>query len=149
MTDMLCWHPLYNTGIHQIDLQHKTLLALCNSLAAAIDKHQSTIVLQDIISDFLGYLTYHNNYEEQLMQIFDYPNRQSHVAEHQALTARLRRLLRSDGLITEHQRLSQDTLLEILAEHISGDDIELGHYLAEHIPAQCDTSDLILSKRTL
>ncbi len=140
MSDPLTWHPLYNVGIHEIDLQHKTLFAMCNNLIRLIDKPTHDTELEDLISDFHGYLTYHNAFEEGLMKEHKYPNMASHVLEHRNLVEKVRELLRPHDETYNLDDESKRLFLEAMAEHVSGDDLELGRYLAKHVPEDASYS---------
>ena len=145
MSETLLWHPIYNIGVHEIDVQHKTLFAMCKQMCTFAQTGAYENELNDLIHDFLGYLSYHNCFEETLMRILDYPNREAHIKEHHLLTQKLRGLLRPHdetyNLISESKYL----FMETLAEHVSGDDLELGRFLKDTIPAEVNPRDYMFS----
>ncbi len=143
----LTWHPIYNIGIHEIDLQHKTLFAMCNNLFTLIDQGAEQHKVEELISDFLGYLTYHNSFEEKLMKVFEYPNLKTHLIEHHAFVAKIRDLLKPHDDSFNFEASAQQRVLESLTEHISGDDLELGSFLAKHIPENVNPRSFVFSEQ--
>jgi diguanylate cyclase (GGDEF)-like protein/hemerythrin-like metal-binding protein/PAS domain S-box-containing protein len=60
------WNSNFETGLEDIDLQHKQLVSILNRLAAYLADLSDDIVLNDIFDELAEYATYHFTYEEDI-----------------------------------------------------------------------------------
>lgn len=75
------WSDLFNTGITEIDNQHKKLLNILNkALTLSINSQDSEI--DTIFSELMSYAKYHFTYEEYLFEKYNFPNSGQHLKEH-------------------------------------------------------------------
>lgn len=102
MTRSIVWDSSYETGIHDVDEQHRHLIAIVNSLGESIGT-TSPARLQDIVCQLKEYAQRHFQAEESIMESQGYPDLPAHRAEHllfvdQIMLFDLDVLLASDGL---------------------------------------------------
>ncbi len=126
------WKDEYSVGIESIDLQHKKLIGLINSLQTAVDYSAGADFEREALDELVDYTKTHFSYEEHLMEDNGYPEFTTHRAEHELMIARVEETLR------EYQR-DQDTamqnavdyLRDWLINHINGTDKKYSEFLIE------------------
>jgi len=75
---IVSWRDAFNTGILQVDKDHKHLFNLVAILSAQnVDK---------VLDELLTYVAEHFQHEEELMSLSAYPDMAQHVAQHRAFT---------------------------------------------------------------
>lgn len=103
------------TGIPEIDDEHQRIMTLVGRLHRAEGPRASQIV-KEVLDDLMAYTTYHFRSEESLFLGTDYPDADSHIAEHESLTEKVRALAASSDNV---HPASLAVLLEgWLAHHI-------------------------------
>ncbi|KOR27636.1 hemerythrin, partial [Achromatium sp. WMS1] len=85
MTQFLAWSEEISVGVEEIDEQHKVLLNLINELNDAMQARRSHDVITSIINKLSEYTRIHFAVEESLMRILNYPDYESHKAQHEEL----------------------------------------------------------------
>lgn len=124
------WMDKYSVHVEQIDLQHKKLVELLNTLAEAMSKGKGNVVLNSIFSELVEYTVYHFEEEEKYFEKIEYPQADEHRNEHKELVEQALKL-KADfesnkiGISIEVMRF----LKKWLIDHISGTDMELGKLL--------------------
>jgi len=78
----IIWMDRYDTGIDEIDIQHRKLVGLINTLFDSISLKDRKVILNQIFTDLVNYTIYHFKLEEDLMQKYHYSNYTSHKEEH-------------------------------------------------------------------
>jgi hemerythrin-like metal-binding protein len=81
----LTWEERFQTGIEEIDIQHKALFDLVVSLGEALRGKPGEIRLEDLIPKLESYAKDHLSYEEALFTKYDYPGAKEHVKAHDKL----------------------------------------------------------------
>lgn len=76
------WIPTYNTGISQIDLQHKTLVELLNNLHDAMKAGKAKDQMSGYVKELINYSVTHFNLEEKYMKQYNFPGYLLHKKEH-------------------------------------------------------------------
>lgn len=117
----LTWQKSYNTGIHEIDMQHQEILNYVNQLDDA-RKLNSRTEVKNVIEGMADYTISHFAFEEALMEQAKYPYLGPHQHIHKALITKV-------GTFTERFEAGEDiadefhTLLKRwLINHIQRDD---------------------------
>ena len=117
----LIWQKSYNTGIHEIDIQHEELLNYVNQLddARKLDSRED---VKNVIEGMADYTISHFAFEEALMEQAKYPYVGPHQHIHKTLIARV-------GTFTERFAAGEDIgdefhglLRRWLINHIQRDD---------------------------
>ncbi len=82
------WSPDLDTGIAEIDTQHRTLADLINSLNDARHGADSSQI-GDVLNALADYTINHFSFEEQLMEEAGYPHLRAHQRIHQLFINRI------------------------------------------------------------
>lgn len=127
------WHSDYSVGIDEIDDQHKMLIECITGLENSIeggDEKQSWTAIHYAIVQLSDYTRIHFSVEESLMRIFDYPDRDAHIAQHRMFVTYLRDAERKS--ITHD--IGQDQIVSFLRNwlltHILSDDKKYASHFA-------------------
>ena len=126
------WSPLFETGLTEVDAQHKRLVELVNQLGADVDS-ASPEHIDQALQTLAEYTVYHFQCEEAIMDagqvatVYADRHRDTHRRFIKQVSDWLAR--RTDGeAISLHQLL--DFLANWLIFHILGDDQSLGRQIA-------------------
>ncbi len=139
--DAFQWNSVFETGLEEIDRQHRHLVELLNELSRNIDG-ASTENIDRTLRELAEYAIYHFASEERFMDANhlapEYCSRHRHT--HAKFVAQVQEWL---GTRAHHDALQPRQLLEYLANwlifHILGDDRSLGRQVAaiqRGVPAQ-------------
>lgn len=82
---LITWSADFSVGVSELDEQHKKLIAIINQLFTlyAENKYAGTDV-NPIFQELIDYADQHLNTEEQYFIIYNYPNKEQHIALHDA-----------------------------------------------------------------
>ncbi len=83
------WTSAYDTGIFEIDQQHRTIVRLVTEFEAAINANASWDSLYPLVASARDYAKFHFAVEESLMQILGYPRTSAHRSEHRFVLERI------------------------------------------------------------
>ena len=89
---MIIWKPEYNVGIEKIDGQHKSLFEILNVLNAAVEVGNKTEADWYTVRLLRYYSDFHCNFEEELMEKYQYPDLEKHKIEHKKFRIHVRGL---------------------------------------------------------
>ena len=128
----IVWKDEYSVGIERIDQDHKKLINLLNQFNMAYDYAMSEEYEREALNDLVSYTKYHFEREEKLMEENDYPDFESHKAQHQVMVAKVAAFA---SLYEEkgHESLDvvSDFLTNWLINHINGTDKAYTKHLNE------------------
>jgi hemerythrin len=128
------WTPAMETGIHQIDTQHRELVNIINEMNSAHTNDQSSSALNEILPRLSIYALFHFAEEEALMsQVAEGTTfAELHEQEHQAFVEEIKRLVGSRGQQSDEELAEVLTLYlsDWLVLHITGTDRALGRMLS-------------------
>jgi hemerythrin len=79
---LIIWLDRYDTGIDEVDIQHRKLVGLINTLFDSISLKDRKVVLNQTLTELVNYTIYHFKLEEELMKKRNYPHYLSHKGEH-------------------------------------------------------------------
>ncbi|RLD63501.1 MAG: hemerythrin [Bacteroidetes bacterium] len=117
------WNEKYNTGIKEIDDQHKVLVKILNRLYESFVDRTTNEKLKEVIQEMSKYTEYHFGAEEKYFKEFNYPNTDEHVAEHQSFVEKIKVFQKDmeEGKVSVTFQL-MNFLRSWLIEHINGTD---------------------------
>lgn len=126
------WSEKLELGVHEMDEEHKVLVAYINELVSSLESQYIRKNKTDLIQAFNNlaeYCTEHFRHEEAFMQEIRYPLYESHKKIHENLLDQVKLY----GLDIEHDRLEDRKLVSFLRNwlisHIMGVDMQYaGHY---------------------
>ena len=84
------WKVSYETGIEQIDEQHKMLVKYINELYDAALKSETSDITKTILKKLNDYVETHFRDEEKLMSVAKYEKLEEHKAEHTAFENKIK-----------------------------------------------------------
>jgi hemerythrin-like metal-binding protein len=127
---LLVWNPQWDTGIEEIDLQHKALLAQVETLLEAIHSNDMDGRLPGLLAFLADYVEEHFRMEEAQMEASAYPGLAGHRAIHDDMRQQVGSLLARYEL---DSRAVTDEVLDFvtdwLIKHINGEDRRMARYL--------------------
>jgi len=129
------WTSDLNTGIKQIDDDHKMLVALLNRLYQACLYKESEGTFRSILNELAHYTVFHFKREEAFMEKMGYPHIKNHKQVHELLTSYVMNEIEKVQL--DYTTKSGDELLHFLKnwliDHIMGMDKDIGFYNEQKI----------------
>jgi hemerythrin len=81
---LLTWEQKHSVGVQELDDQHKQLFAIVNNLYDAMHASKDLATLNAILKDMDDYAHYHFATEEKYFDIFNFAEKESHIAQHRA-----------------------------------------------------------------
>ena len=115
----LRWDSCLETGIQEIDWEHRRLINIANRLLEAMAKGRGELVLQPVVRDLTRHAEEHFDSEEKFMRDMGFPEVEAHAQEHRRMRAQL------DQYIAALQSDSPPGAKELAAL--------LSHWLLDHI----------------
>jgi hemerythrin len=109
------WNSTFSVGIQKIDEQHKKFFSLINMVYDAIQQGKSEEVVGPVLKELQQYVIFHFKSEESWMEMYNYPDINKHILEHEGAIQKVNKL------VLEY-KLSQQTV-----------DIELLKFLSDWI----------------
>ena len=120
----------YFTGVVWQDFQHQELMTLFSLLIKARADKQDKDAFRFAVAFLSMYVNHHFKLEEEYMDIYYYPEKNSHRKEHKKFVKTLKEFR------IEHQGYSEEAIDELLKKinqwilnHIFGDDKQLGLHI--------------------
>ena len=121
----IAWEKEYNTGIHEIDTQHRRLVDIINELFDARHSQSPQAVLNVISSQLIDYAEHHFVFEEALISRLNKPKLAEHMVVHQKFRDQITEILRQQS---EEEYVVEDILMKFLqgwlTKHILIEDME-------------------------
>lgn len=81
------WDARYETGIQQVDDEHRQLLSLINRLKVAVRYHKGEIFEKQALDELVEYTKIHFAREEQIMRKYNFPDYERHKKLHDDMAA--------------------------------------------------------------
>ena len=135
------WQKEYSIGVVEIDLQHQELFSKLDDLLDSIEKGKGQKALSDTYSFLDSYTRKHFIAEEGLQRKFKYPHSEINSEEHKSFIKNLGHLksrLADNGPTDAMVKLTRDTLISWLIQHICSTDRQFGEFVKEHRNIQWD-----------
>ncbi|WP_018934680.1 bacteriohemerythrin [Thioalkalivibrio sp. ALJ24] len=125
------WSDDLDTGIPVIDNQHKRIVEYINRLHEAVEGRAAREEVHEVLDQVVDYTLTHFAFEEEMLEIVEYPALERHRHAHEAFSRRIRQYQHdfADGqdVATE----LGETLRDWLMNHIRRDDHEYGHMVRD------------------
>ena len=119
------WTPIYETGVPEIDAQHKQLMGYLNEMFDAMLTNAGAAVVGDVLERLYNYTSMHFAFEERLMTAGAAAGLRAHLGLHKVLLRRVMDL--RDQHIAGQQRVDEaaiDLLRDWLVDHILNEDVQ-------------------------
>lgn len=111
-------------GIHEIDLQHKQLIACLDRLEHWIGRGRSFPAAIDAIQTLRAYTASHFSYEEEFLRSHRYPKLEEHIRDHRNICAELDRKAEQVRAGSDVSRELVDMVRTWIMGHIGIEDSE-------------------------
>jgi hemerythrin-like metal-binding protein len=136
-TEKMKWRREFETGIAEIDLQHRTLVKMFNRMNTELRDDSGRAVWENVIHELLGYALYHFWTEEDLAAQYGYDQERYadasvHFDEHRSFAESIndiRSRLRAGERIAKSELI--DYFRDWLANHIVDSDQWLVAFVLE------------------
>ena len=92
MTALLEWNDSLETGVEEIDSDHRCLISLANRIHAAAQARNREEV-SHLVLEFCNYCDDHFVMEEEFMRDIHYPHRLEHKRDHDQMLADLDKIM--------------------------------------------------------
>jgi len=128
------WNDKFDTGIKDMDMQHRKLVQILNQYFDAMKSGQARDILDVSLRELANYTKSHFVSEERLMEKFQYPQLEDHRKTHLELTKQVNEILSKlkEGRMINSVNLSS-FLKEWLINHILVSDKQYGQYINTRI----------------
>lgn len=117
------WTDEFKTGVESVDNQHHQLVEIVNKFDEAARRGKGSRIMQEILTDLIGYTGEHFAHEEQVMADGGYEKVELHRNQHRQLLQKVERL--QFEFSQQHRRITpevRDFLKYWLTNHILKDD---------------------------
>lgn len=128
--EILKWRDTYETGVEQMDSQHKRLIKLVNQMYGIIRAKEGHEELDQILNEMSKYAKQHLGDEEHLLEEHEYPGLAAQQKSHQEYFSKMDELL--VNIETDREAAAQQIyvfLRQWWIDHIVGEDKEYGEFL--------------------
>ena len=127
------WRKNLSIGVQSIDDEHQLLIGVLNQLIGARGAPNQYSLADRMLRDLFAYADYHFEHEEDLMEVYEYPEATAHRALHVGFVERLRQL---DKSLTTGTATVDDLarfVMNWFVAHILVIDMQLGQFLSERL----------------
>ena len=130
----LKWRKVYETGVEEIDNQHKKLFTLL-SILYETPMHEKGLKLKESMDELLGYAKFHFAEEEKYWEEIGLPQHmiEHHKAEHSVYLREINQTIKNhfeDGMFLSMSIL--DFLKDWIIDHVLGEDMEYVKWVEEN-----------------
>lgn len=122
--------PSMMTGIAELDDEHRELVEIINTLAAAEQHHCDDDAIA-AVERFQGELRAHFQREEAYLDMIRFPGRQTHIAHHEKTLARLQEIKADFLAHTGRPRDTASVCFDELLRAVLQQDLEVMNWLAD------------------
>jgi len=89
---LIDWTDDFKTGIESVDTQHRHLVEIVNKFDEAAKRGKGSRIMNEILSELLGYTAEHFAAEEKILEDAGYPKLKQHRSQHRQLLQKVERL---------------------------------------------------------
>lgn len=127
---LFIWKPSYDTGIPEIDYDHRQLVGLINELYEAMAQSHGYEIVNQTLDCLIEYAQRHFAAEESFMRARRYPFLADHEVEHQKFRDAVSAM---DARRRAGKQLPSTEMMHFLCDwlrsHVTTSDKEMGRYL--------------------
>lgn len=132
---MIIWSERFSVGNIDIDQQHKVWISIIDEITELLKADDYDFSkIYNVVTKMDEYISYHFNYEENLMKKNSFPEIESHILQHNLLRDEMVNFNIFD--VTKPKEFVSETLVYLvdwLSNHIMQTDRKLGDYLNQLI----------------
>jgi len=93
MENQFQWKPGYETGVEEIDAQHKQLLKLIEKTFHLRNENADCTEVKDLLDDLIRYAFYHFRSEEMIWELYGYPGIDDQRSAHKEISKDLEEIV--------------------------------------------------------
>ena len=130
---LLQWKPNYSLGVPSVDLEHRELIGMINTVYSQMGNEAEPDVIEACLEDIYAGIASHFALEERHMREAAYAEYAAHKDEHEELLDQLRDLMDDfmDDPVTGSEAL-RDRLADWFGNHFATFDARLHLSLGDH-----------------
>ena len=128
----VAWNDSFSLGNEQVDLQHKNLFELVNGLINACLDGSDMERLQETLNFLVNYAVRHFHFEEELQQLYHYPDYGRHKKLHDDFKQTIGELVERYNQNGSSAELNSDVnkiVVRWLINHIQREDKKIGEHM--------------------
>lgn len=134
-TEKMIWRREFETGIAEIDLQHRTLVKMFNRVNVELREDSGRTVWENITHELLGYALYHFWTEEDLAAQYGYDQERyaeatAHFDEHRSFTETINEIR---SRIRTGERIPKADLIDFFRSWLSNHIVDSDQWLVAFI----------------
>ncbi|CAA7622272.1 hemerythrin domain-containing protein [Magnetospirillum sp. UT-4] len=137
------WNRAIATGDMRIDVEHRKMIDYLKILGDASGEEDGTVATSAVLDGLRDFVVQHIEYEESLMETFDYDDKAMHKRQHAQFVARLESIGKDSASLEEQRRGLFLDVFEWIVKHITNVDRVMiakmrGEYGATFLADICD-----------
>ena len=117
------WRKEFETGVADVDHEHRELVDLINQLHEQVSAGASSDHVQDFLGEVFAKIAAHFALEESIMRKHAYDEYEAHKAEHEKLLDEIRDIM--DGAIADYDTALSETVRDWFVNHFKSKDARL------------------------
>jgi hemerythrin len=121
------WRREFETGVAEVDHEHKELVSLINELHEQLGAHASRDVIHDFLGEVFAKISAHFALEETVMRKHDYDEYLDHKADHEKLLDDLRDIMDDfdNGTFVDYENRLDTAVRDWFVNHFKTKDARL------------------------
>ena len=130
---LLKWKPAYSLGIPSVDLEHREMIEMINTVYANLNEDADLERIEAALEDIYAGIASHFALEERHMREASYEEYEDHKDEHEDLLDQIRDMMDEFADNPQAGRESlQKSLSDWFGQHFATFDARLHHQLGDH-----------------
>jgi len=117
------WRKEFETGVAEVDHEHRELVALINALADEVNAGADKERIREFLGEVFARIAAHFALEESIMRKHRYDEYESHKAEHETLLDDIREIM--DEAETDYTEALSATVRDWFVGHFKSKDARL------------------------
>ena len=117
------WRKEFETGVADVDHEHRELVDLINQLHEQVSAGASPDHIQDFLGEVFAKIAAHFALEESIMRKHAYDEYEAHKAEHEKLLDEIRDIM--DGATADYGTALSETVRDWFVNHFKSKDARL------------------------
>jgi hemerythrin-like metal-binding protein len=117
------WRKEFETGVADVDHEHRELVDLINQLHEQVNAGASPERIQDFLGEVFARIAAHFALEESIMRKHAYDEYEAHKAEHEKLLDEIRDIM--DGATADYGSALSATVRDWFVNHFKSKDARL------------------------
>lgn len=106
------WKDDFNTGVAEVDHEHRHLIDLINGLDERLRREDADTTVVELLGEIFARISAHFALEEKVMRDRHYDEYEGHKADHERLLDGIR------DIMEDNEKGAYDGVAEVLSEHL-------------------------------